>query len=70
MTVPGTLRDNLNLLAVVLEQETEFQPTEIMTDTAGYTNTILGVFHILGFQFSPRIRRHRRRSVLAGGREG
>lgn len=54
-TVPGTLRDSLNLLAVVLEQETELQPTEIMTDTAGYTNTIFGVFHLLGLQFSPRI---------------
>ena len=55
VTVPGTLRDSLNLLAVVLEQETELQPTEIMTDTAGYTDTIFGVFYLLGFQFSPRI---------------
>lgn len=55
MTVPGTLRDSLNLLAVVLEQETELQPNEIMTDTAGYTDTIFGIFHLLGYQFSPRI---------------
>ena len=55
ITVPGTLRDSLNLLAVVLEQETELQPTEIMSDTAGYTDTIFGVFHLLGYQFSPRI---------------
>ncbi|WP_349963061.1 Tn3 family transposase [Rhizobium sp. ZPR3] len=55
MTVPGTLRDSLNLLAVVLEQETELQPTEIMTDTAGYTDTIFGIFYLLGYQFSPRI---------------
>jgi TnpA family transposase len=55
VTVPGTLRDSLNLLAVVLEQETELQPTEIMTDTAGYTDTIFGVFLLLGYQFSPRI---------------
>jgi TnpA family transposase len=40
--VPGTRRDSLYLLAVVLEQETELQPTEIMTDTAGYTDTIFG----------------------------
>ena len=40
---------------VVLEQETELQPTEIMTDTAGYTDTIFGIFHLLGLQFSPRI---------------
>lgn len=38
VTVPGTLRDSLNLLAVVLEQETELQPTEIMTDTACYSD--------------------------------
>ena len=55
VTVPGTLRDSLHLLAVVLEQETELQPTEIMTDTAGYTDTIFGIFHLLGYQFSPRI---------------
>ena len=54
-TVPGTRRDSLHLLSVVLEQETELQPTEIMTDTAGYTDTIFGVFHLLGLQFSPRI---------------
>jgi hypothetical protein len=55
VTVPGTLRDSLNLLAVVLEQETELNPTEIMSDTAGYTDTIFGVFYLLGYQFSPRI---------------
>ncbi len=33
ITVPGTLRDSLILLAVVLEQQTELQPTQIMTDT-------------------------------------
>ena len=54
VTVPGTLRDSLNLLAVVLEQETELQPIEIMTDTAGYTDTIFGVFLLLGYQFSLR----------------
>ena len=53
--MPGTFRDSLYLLAVVLEQETELQPTEIMTDTAGYTDTIFGIFHLLGLQFSPRI---------------
>jgi TnpA family transposase len=37
IVVPGTLRDSLSLLAVVLEQQTELQPTEIMTDTGAYT---------------------------------
>ncbi len=55
MTVSGTLRDSLHLLAIVLDQETELRPAEIMTDTAGYTDTIFGIFHLLGLQFSPRI---------------
>ena len=39
----------------MLEQETDLSPVEIMTDTAGYTDAIFGVFHLLGYQFSPRI---------------
>lgn len=49
ITIPGTLRDSLYLLALVLEQETELSPTEIMTDTAAYTDTIFGIFHLLGY---------------------
>jgi TnpA family transposase len=55
IAVPGTLRDSLVLLSVVLEQPTELQPTEIMTDTGAYTDTIFGIFHLLGYQFSPRL---------------
>ena len=55
ITVPGTLCDSLVLLSVVLEQETEFDPTEIMTDTGAYTDVIFGIFWLLGYQFSPRI---------------
>ena len=55
ITVPGTLRDSLVLLSVVLEQQTELQPTEIMTDTGAYTDTMFGIFHLLGYQFSPRL---------------
>jgi TnpA family transposase len=55
ITVPGTLRDSLSLLSVVLEQQTKLQPTEIMSDTGAYTDTIFGIFHLLGYQFSPRL---------------
>jgi TnpA family transposase len=55
VVVPGTLRDSLVLLSVVLEQETELKPIEIMTDTGAYSDTIFGIFYLLGFQFSPRI---------------
>jgi TnpA family transposase len=55
ITVPCTLRDSLVPLSVVLEQETELEPTEIMTDTGAYTDVIFGIFWLLGYQFSPRI---------------
>lgn len=55
ITVPGTLRDSLVLLAVVLEQQTELQPVQIMTDTGAYSDIIFGLFRLLGYRFSPRI---------------
>lgn len=55
ITVPGTLRDSLVLLAVVLEQQTELQPTKIMTDTGAYSDVIFGLFRLLGYRFSPRL---------------
>ncbi len=52
---PGTLRDSLVLLAVVLEQQTELKPTQIMTDTGAYSDVVFGLFRLLGYRFSPRI---------------
>lgn len=55
ITVPGTLRDSLVLLSAVLEQETEFQPSRIMTDTGAYSDVVFGLFRLLGYRFSPRL---------------
>ena len=55
ITVPGTLRDSLVLLAVVLEQHTELQPIQIMTDTGAYSDVVFGLFRLLGYRFSPRL---------------
>ena len=55
ITVPGTLRDSLVLLAVVLEQQTELQPTQIMTDTGAYSDVVFGLFRLLGYRFCPRL---------------
>jgi len=55
ITVPGTLRDSLVLLSVLLEQETELQPTQIMTDTGAYSDVVFGLFRLLGYRFSPRL---------------
>jgi TnpA family transposase len=55
IVVPGTLRDSIFILEGLLEQETSLRPTEIMTDTAGASNIIFGLFWLLGYQFSPRL---------------
>jgi TnpA family transposase len=55
ITVPGTLRDSLILMAVVLEQQTNLQPTQIMTDTGAYSDVVFGLFRLLGYRFSPRL---------------
>lgn len=55
VVIPGTLRDSLFLLAVVLEQQTELHPMEIMTDTGAYTDVVFGLLWLLGYRFSPRI---------------
>jgi TnpA family transposase len=52
--VPGTLRDSLILLAVVLEQQTDLQPMQVMTDTGAYSDVVFGLFRLLGYRFSPR----------------
>ncbi|EGO8405602.1 Tn3 family transposase, partial [Enterococcus faecalis] len=55
MVVSGTLRDSLYLLEGFLNQPSDLTPNQIMTDTAGYSDMIFGLFGLLGFQFSPRI---------------
>ena len=55
IVVPGTLRDSLVLLALLLEQETELEPMEVMTDTPAYSDAVFGLFWLLGYQFSPRL---------------
>ena len=55
LVVPGTLRDSLVVLVGLLEQKTGLQPRELMTDTAGYSDIVFGLFWLLGYQFSPRL---------------
>jgi TnpA family transposase len=55
IAVPGTLRDSIYILEGLLEQQTSLNPTEIMTDTAGASDMVFGLFWLLGYQFSPRL---------------
>lgn len=54
LVIPGTIRDSLYLLEGLLDQQTVLHPQEVMTDTAGYSDIIFGLFGLLGYQFSPR----------------
>jgi len=55
IVIPGTLRDSPYILDGLLEQQTSLEPTELITDTAGYSDIIFGLFWLLGYQFSPRL---------------
>ena len=55
IVVPGTIRDSLFILEGLLEQQTSLRPLEIMSDTAGYSDVVFGLFWLLGYQFSPRL---------------
>jgi TnpA family transposase len=55
IVVPGTLRDSMFILDGLLEQQTSLSPSEFMTDTAGTSEVVFGLFWLLGYQFSPRL---------------
>lgn len=55
IVIPETLRDSIFVLEGLLEQQTGLKPTEIMTDTAGTSDLVFGLFWLLGYQFSPRL---------------
>jgi TnpA family transposase len=55
VVVPGTQPDALYLLDGLLDPQTSVRPREVMTDTAGYTDVVFGLFRLLGYQFSPRL---------------
>lgn len=49
-------RDAVHVIDGLLYHETELHIDEHYTDTAGYTDQIFGLSHLLGFRFAPRIR--------------
>lgn len=53
--IPGTLGDSPYVLDWLLEHHTSLHPKQMMTDTAGYSDIVFGLFWLLGFRFSPRL---------------
>ena len=55
LVIPGTLRDSMYTLEVVLQQQTVLRPLEIMADTAAASDVVFALYWLLGYRFSPRL---------------
>ncbi|XUK60442.1 DDE-Tnp-Tn3 domain-containing protein [Plantibacter sp. RU18] len=53
--VPGTPRDSMHILDVLLNLDGGPKPDMVATDEASYSDMVFGIFHLLGYRFSPRI---------------
>lgn len=49
-------RDAVHVIDGLLYHETDLNIEEHYTDTAGYTDQVFGLSHLMGFKFAPRIR--------------
>ncbi|SUY45065.1 TnpA, transposase (3' segment) [Clostridium putrefaciens] len=49
-------RDAIHIVDILLNHNTELEIEEHYTDTAGYTDQVFGLTHLLGFRFAPRLR--------------
>lgn len=54
--INATVRDATHVLDGLLYHESDLQIEEHYTDTAGFTDHVFGLCHLLGFRFAPRIR--------------
>lgn len=53
--VPGTQRDSLHQLDVLLNPDHGRRPDLVTSDTAGYSDMVFGLYRICGMQYAPRI---------------
>ncbi len=56
MVVPGTPRDSLFILDALLNLDGGVKPEMVATDHASYSDMVFGLFKMLGYRFSPRLR--------------
>ena len=54
--INATVRDATHVLDGLLYHESELHIKEHYTDTAGFTDHVFALMHLLGFRFAPRIR--------------
>ena len=54
--INATVRDATHVLDGLLYHESDLRIEEHYTDSAGFTDHLFGLMHLLGFRFAPRIR--------------
>ena len=54
--ITATVRDATHVLDGLLYHESDLRIEEHYTDTAGFTDHVFALMHLLGFRFAPRIR--------------
>ena len=54
--INATVRDATHVLDGLLYHESDLRIEEHYIDTAGFTDHVFGLMHLLGFRFAPRIR--------------
>jgi len=68
--VISRVRDSTHVLDGLLYHESDLEITEHYTDTAGFTEHVFALMHLLGFAFAPRIRDlHDKRLFIKGKAE-
>ncbi len=68
--INATARDAPYVLDGLLYHETDLRIEEHYTDTAGFTDHVFGLCHLLGFRFAPRIRDLADKKLYLPDREG
>ena len=54
--ISAGIRDSTHVLDGLLHHESDLRIEEHYTDTAGFTDHVFALMHLLGFRFAPRIR--------------
>jgi len=68
--INATARDATYVLDGLLYHESDIRIEEHYTDTAGFTDHVFGLCHLLGFRFAPRIRDLNDKRLYLPGRDG
>ena len=68
--INATARDATYVLDGLLYHESDIRIEEHYTDTAGFTDHVFGLCHLLGFRFAPRIRDLADKKLYLPDREG